>query len=130
MSLLSVAPHTALLLLEEADFSGWPSADPHAATAGCNRHSLITGQANFTAAVFCALRSLQADISHLVSSRLSLLLEEDLNDIAAAIARLRELLPFKLVDKFVEAHPQVLDVQDFEQAVEVGLEQRSNLCTQ
>eukprot|EP00878_Enallax_costatus_P007271 GHUV01007617.1.p1 GENE.GHUV01007617.1~~GHUV01007617.1.p1 ORF type:complete len:336 (+),score=49.15 GHUV01007617.1:280-1287(+) len=60
----------------------------------------------------------QADISYLVSSRLSLLLEEDLDVIAGSVARLRVLLPQVLVDKFVEAHPQVLDVQDFERAIE------------
>lgn len=64
---------------------------------------------------------LQADISQLVASRLSLLLEEDLDEVEAAVARLRVLLPHLFVDKFVEAHPQVLDVQDFEQALKVSM---------
>ena len=41
--------------------------------------------------------------------------------VAASVARLRELLPQILVDKFVEAHPQVLDVKDFERAIEVRM---------
>lgn len=51
---------------------------------------------------------------------MSLLLEDDLDEVEAAVGRLRVLLPHVLVDRFVEAHPQVLDVRDFEQALEVS----------
>ncbi|KAF6256115.1 hypothetical protein COO60DRAFT_1640964 [Scenedesmus sp. NREL 46B-D3] len=64
------------------------------------------------------LTSLQANISALVERRLSLLLEDDLGEVEAAAARLCDLLPGILVDTFVEAHPQVLEVRDFEAAIE------------
>lgn len=52
--------------------------------------------------------------------RLSLLLEDDLDDVAAAVTRLRVLLPSDIpVDAFVQLYPQVLDVKDFEQAMKV-----------
>lgn len=52
--------------------------------------------------------------------RLSLLLEDDLDDVAAAVTQLRVLLPSDIpVDAFVQLYPQVLDVKDFEQAMKV-----------
>jgi hypothetical protein len=44
---------------------------------------------------------LQANISLLVERRLSLLLEDDLDEVEAAAGRLRSLLPGVLVDTFV-----------------------------
>jgi hypothetical protein len=63
---------------------------------------------------------LQANISLLIERRLSLLLEDDLDAVAAAAVRLQGLLPGLGVDAFVEAHPQVLEVDDFAEAIEVG----------
>lgn len=68
----------------------------------------------------CVCRGIQANASALVGNRLSLLLEEDLDEVAGAAVRLRELLPNLVVDKFVEHFPQVLDVSDFEVALEVS----------
>jgi hypothetical protein len=59
-----------------------------------------------------------ADIAALVGGRLSLLLDEDLDAVAAAAARLRALLPGLRVDRFVQAFPAVLDVEDFERALD------------
>jgi hypothetical protein len=61
-------------------------------------------------------------VSALVTSRLTLLLEEDLDEVQEAAGRLRHLLAASgvLVDAFVEAHPQVLYVDDFATALEVG----------
>lgn len=42
-------------------------------------------------------------------------------DVEAAAVRLRQLLPHIHVDTFVEAHPQVLEVADFELALEVSV---------
>lgn len=56
----------------------------------------------------------------MVNNRLTLLLDDDLDQVAAAAVHLRQLLPQLLVDKFVEAFPLVLDVDDFELALEVG----------
>lgn len=50
-----------------------------------------------------------------------MLLEDDITEIQSAAERLRQLLPYLNVDKFVEAHPQVLEVADFEVAMEVQL---------
>jgi hypothetical protein len=71
--------------------------------------------------ILLPLVSLQANISLLVERRLSLLLEDDLEEVEAAAGRLRGLLPGILVDTFVEAHPQVLEVDDFAIAIEVGV---------
>lgn len=64
---------------------------------------------------------MQASVSAMVGNRLTLLLDDDLNQVESAAQRLRELLPQLLVDKFVEAFPMVLDVDDFERALQVGL---------
>lgn len=61
----------------------------------------------------------QANASAMVASRLSLLLDDDLEQVAAAADRLRALLPTLLLDRFVEAFPLVLDVDDFERALAV-----------
>lgn len=55
----------------------------------------------------------------MVSNRLSLLLDDDLDEIRDAAARLRVLLPGLKVDKFVELFPIALDVDNFEMAIEV-----------
>ncbi|KAF6259426.1 hypothetical protein COO60DRAFT_1513264 [Scenedesmus sp. NREL 46B-D3] len=60
----------------------------------------------------------QANTSKMVSNRLTLLLDDDMEAVAAAAARLRQLLPQIHVDRFVEAFPLVLDVDDFELALE------------
>ena len=62
---------------------------------------------------------MQANASALVGNRLTLLLDDDLDDVEAAAARLRVLLPNLLVDKFVEYYPQVLDIDDFDLALQV-----------
>lgn len=54
-----------------------------------------------------------------MGNRLTLLLEEDLDEVAAAAGRLRALLPLVVVDTLVERFPQVLDVDDFELAMQV-----------
>lgn len=61
----------------------------------------------------------QANASALVGNRLTLLLDDDLDEVAAAAVRLQALLPGITVDKFVEYYPQVLDVDDFEAALQV-----------
>lgn len=60
----------------------------------------------------------QANAGRMVSLRLSLLLDEDLQAVRRAVAQLRGLLPGINVDKFIEAFPAVLDVDDFERALE------------
>lgn len=67
----------------------------------------------------CMLRDLQANASELVGRRLSLLLDEDLDEVQANAERLKVLLPNITVDKFVEWYPQVLDIDDFELALQV-----------
>lgn len=62
---------------------------------------------------------MQANASALVGNRLTLLLEDNLDEIEEAAARLRVLLPNLVVDKFVECYPQVLDIDDFELALQV-----------
>lgn len=64
--------------------------------------------------------SVQANASALVGNRLTLLLDDDLDEVEAAAAKLRVLLPNLLVDKFIEYYPQVLDIDDFELALQVG----------
>jgi hypothetical protein len=64
---------------------------------------------------------LQANTSNMVNNRLTLLLDDDMEAVAAAATRLRQLLPQIHVDRFVEAFPLVLDVDDFELALEVCL---------
>lgn len=66
--------------------------------------------------IVCSLRC-QANASSMVSNRLSLLLDDDLDQLTQAAQRLRELLPQIHVDRFVEAYPLVLDVEDFEMAL-------------
>jgi hypothetical protein len=58
----------------------------------------------------------------MVSNQLGLLLDDadDLPDFASAAARLRQLLPGIDTDRFAEAFPAVLDVADFERALDVG----------
>jgi hypothetical protein len=68
----------------------------------------------------------QANASALVGNRLSLLLDDDLDEVAAAALRLAELLPHITVDKFVEYYPQVLDIDDFELALQVRQTQGRN----
>ncbi|WIA10616.1 hypothetical protein OEZ85_010798 [Tetradesmus obliquus] len=60
----------------------------------------------------------QANTSNMVNNRLTLLLDDDLDAVAAAAVRLRQLLPQIHVDRFVEGFPLVLDVDDFELALE------------
>lgn len=59
-----------------------------------------------------------ANVGALVNKRLSLALDEDMATVRAAIARLEQLLPGIAVDRFIEAFPTVLDVDDFERALE------------
>lgn len=61
----------------------------------------------------------QANVSLLVERRLSLLLEDDLDAVEEAAVQLQPLLPGILVDVFVQEHPQVLEVEDFAEAIEV-----------
>eukprot|EP00878_Enallax_costatus_P027132 GHUV01029183.1.p1 GENE.GHUV01029183.1~~GHUV01029183.1.p1 ORF type:complete len:231 (+),score=57.23 GHUV01029183.1:271-963(+) len=61
----------------------------------------------------------KANASAMVGNRLSLLLDDDLDQTEAAADRLRALLPQLLIDRFVEAFPTVLDVEDFERALQV-----------
>jgi hypothetical protein len=67
-------------------------------------------------------RAPQANASAMVSNRLGLLLDDeaDLPDFEAAAGRLRALLPGIDTDRFAEAFPAVLDIGDFERALEVG----------
>lgn len=67
--------------------------------------------------LFCLL---QANASALVGNRLSLLLDDDLDEVQAAADKLQELLPNITVDKFVEYYPQVLDIDDFKLALQVS----------
>ncbi|KXZ47268.1 hypothetical protein GPECTOR_36g120 [Gonium pectorale] len=60
----------------------------------------------------------QANLSAMVNNRLTLLLDDDMEQLAAASARLRELIPAINVDRFVEMFPLVLDVECFEMALE------------
>lgn len=60
----------------------------------------------------------KANASALVGNRLTLLLDDDLDEVASAAVRLQALLPGITVDKFVEYYPQVLDVDDFELALQ------------
>lgn len=64
----------------------------------------------------------QADAGQMVSNRLGLVLEDDasLPDFEAAAAALKQLVPGIDTDRFAEAFPAVLDVDDFERALEVG----------
>jgi hypothetical protein len=67
----------------------------------------------------CLFCGLQANASELVGRRLTLLLDEDLDEVQANAERLKVLLPNITVDKFVEWYPQVLDIDDFELALQV-----------
>lgn len=58
-------------------------------------------------------------MSALVSARLSLLLDDDIAALPGIRAQLQELLPTIDVDRLVQAHPNVLDVHDFELALQV-----------
>lgn len=62
----------------------------------------------------------------MVSNRLGLVLDDDaaLPDLEAAAARLRALLPGIDADRFAEAFPAVLDVDDFERALEARRRRR------
>ncbi|GBF93928.1 hypothetical protein Rsub_06177 [Raphidocelis subcapitata] len=62
----------------------------------------------------------RADAGAMVANRLGLVLdpEEQLPDFGAAAARLAALLPGVDTDRFAEAFPAVLDVDDFERALE------------
>lgn len=62
----------------------------------------------------------RADAGAMVGARLGLLLDDDasLPDLEAAAARLRALLPGLDADRFAEAFPAVLDVDDFERALD------------
>jgi len=70
-------------------------------------------------AVLCCVfwDGVQANTIEMVNNRLGLLLEDDLDQVAAAAERLSQLLPGILIDKFVEAFPMVLDVEEFEMAL-------------
>lgn len=70
----------------------------------------------------------QANASALVGNRLSLLLDDDLDEVAAAAVRLKELLPNITVDKFVEYYPQVVDIDDFELALQVRHMKERVMC--
>lgn len=59
----------------------------------------------------------QADVITMVNNRLTLVLDDDLDAVAAAADRLKTLLPALNVDKFVEIFPVVLDVDSFEVAL-------------
>jgi hypothetical protein len=69
----------------------------------------------------CMCVPLQANASALVGNRLSLLLDDDLDEVQAAADKLKVLLANITVDKFVEYYPQVLDIDDFELALQVML---------
>jgi hypothetical protein len=60
----------------------------------------------------------KANASALVGNRLALLLDDDLDEVQAAATKLKDLLPNITVDKFVEYYPQVLDIDDFELALQ------------
>ena len=66
----------------------------------------------------------------MVSNRLGLVLDDDaaLPDLEAAAARLRALLPGIDADRFAEAFPAVLDVDDFERALEARRRRRKGGC--
>ncbi len=58
-------------------------------------------------------------MSEMINGRLSLLLDDDLEQLAQAADALRTLLPGINVDRFAEAFPIVLDVDNFKMALEV-----------
>eukprot|EP00798_Chlamydomonas_sp_ICE-L_P004057 gene4057-14143_t len=60
----------------------------------------------------------EANVSNMVSNRLTLLLEDDLDAVQIASTHLRELLPAINVDKFAETFPVVLDYESFDMAVQ------------
>jgi hypothetical protein len=86
----------------------------------------LADNASVVAARLLRLKALfpKADVEAMVSARLSLLLDEDLDDVAAAreaLAGPRALAGGRIcVDRFVEAFPQVLSARgaEFERAVE------------
>jgi len=86
----------------------------------------LADNASVVAARLLRLKALfpKADVEAMVGARLSLLLDDDLDDVAAARARLDEhvlLGPTRVcVDRFVEAFPVVLSARgvEFERAVE------------
>lgn len=65
---------------------------------------------------------IQADILSMVNNRLSLLVEDDYlsGQFGEVAQKLEKLLPGMNVSAFVADFPLVLDVDDFERAVEVG----------
>lgn len=63
---------------------------------------------------------MQANTSEMINNRLTLLLDDDMEAVATAADQLRQLLPDINIDRFVEAYPLVLDVDDFQIALEVG----------
>jgi hypothetical protein len=83
------------------------------------RVAALASSTDLIAARLLRLREIfpKANASALVGNRLSLLLDDDLEEVAAAAVRLKELLPNITVDKFVEYYPQVLDLDDFELAL-------------
>lgn len=65
----------------------------------------------------------EANVSRMMNIRLSLILDDDMDDIVNAAARLHELLPELNIDRLVETYPQILDIETFE----VGLEDAKRL---
>ncbi|KAF8068392.1 hypothetical protein HT031_002081 [Scenedesmus sp. PABB004] len=84
------------------------------------RVAQLAASTELVAARLLRLRAIfpQANTAEMVNNRLTLLLDDDLDAVAAAAGRLRALLPGLHVDRFVEAFPLVLDVDDFELALE------------
>lgn len=97
-----------------------PDLAPRLAKAPPQRLAQLAAATHTLAARLLRLRAIfpKANISLLIERRLSLLLEDDLNAVAAAAVRLQGLLPGLGVDAFVAAHPQVLEVDDFAEAIE------------
>ncbi|MEW5301569.1 MAG: hypothetical protein WDW36_004422 [Sanguina aurantia] len=59
-----------------------------------------------------------ANVSTMVSNRLSLLYEDSMERVAAASVQLTVLLPGLHIDRLVQSHPLLLDVQSLEVALE------------
>ena len=64
---------------------------------------------------------LQADLSIMIGNRLTLLMDDDVEEIKVSAQQLRQLLPGVNVDAFVADYPAVLDVEDFKMALEVSI---------
>lgn len=97
-----------------------PDLAPRLAKAPPQRLAQLAAATHTLAARLLRLRTIfpKANVSLLVERRLSLLLEDDLDAVEEAAVQLQPLLPGILVDVFVQEHPQVLEVEDFAEAIE------------